>query len=204
LWETGRNSNGNPGGEAGGGVYNYQGTVTLLNTCVAANSASPQADLCGVFASQGFNLVGNNQGATNLSINDLQNVPANLNPLQDNGGPTLTCVPQQGSLAIGYGTSAGAPGTDQRGVPRPQGGAVDIGAVEVVATSPIVTGAAMLGGSGFSLSTIFDATNSYRIQGSTNLTSWVDLTNYIGGGSRLFVDTASTNMNRRFYRTATP
>jgi hypothetical protein len=42
----------------------------------------------------GFNLIGNNQGATNLSINDFQNVPANLNALQDNGGPTLTCVPQ--------------------------------------------------------------------------------------------------------------
>jgi hypothetical protein len=160
--------------------------------------------LTGAFVSPGFNLIGNNQGATNLSINDFQNVAANLGPLQDNGGPTLTCAPLQGSLAIGYGSSAGAPGTDQRGVPRPQGAAVDIGAVEVVTASPIVTGAAMLGGSGFSLSTIFDATNSYRIQGSTNLKSWVDLTNYIGGRSRRFVDTASTNMNRRFYRTATP
>jgi hypothetical protein len=189
----------------GGGVYQHSGSVTLLSTILAGNTAVDNGpDLNGSVLSFGYNLVGNNQGATNLTIFDFQNVAANLGPLQDNGGPTLTCAPLQGSLAIGYGSSAGAPGTDQRGVPRPQGAAVDIGAVEVVTASPIVTGAAMLGGSGFSLSTLFDATNSYRIQGSTNLTNWVDLTNYIGGGSRRFVDTASTNMNRRFYRTATP
>jgi len=107
-------------------------------------------------------------------------------------------------LRIGYGTSAGAPGTDQRGVPRPQGAAVDIGAVEVVATSPVITGAAMLTGSGFDLNAVFDATNSYRVQGSTNLRNWNDLTNYVGGGSHSFVDTTATNLNRRFYRTSIP
>ena len=204
LWETGFNSNGNPGGAAGGGVYNYHGTVTLLNTCVAANSATPQADLCGAFVSAGFNLIGNNQGATNLSIFDFQNVAANLGSLQNNGGLTLTCLPHQGSLAIGNGTSAGAPNADQRGVPRPQNGAFDIGAVQVVTNSPYFIGAAMVSGSGFSLNTIYDATNSYRIQASTNLTTWVNLTTNASGGALNFTDTGAINMNRRFYRTATP
>ena len=171
---------------------------------MAANSATPQADLCGAFVSAGFNLIGNNQGATNLSIFDFQNVAANLGPLQNNGGLTLTCIPLQGSLAVGNGTSTGAPNIDQRGVPRPRGGAFDIGAVQVVTGSPFVSGGTMASGSGFSLNTIYDATNSYRIQASTNLTTWVNLTTNASGGALNFTDTGAINMNRRFYRTATP
>ncbi|MCL4785375.1 MAG: hypothetical protein KJ070_01075 [Verrucomicrobia bacterium] len=195
--------NGDHGDAYGGGIYNYQGTVTLLNSCVAGNSAYTGSDLTGAFVSSGHNLIGNNEGATNLSILDLQNVPANLGPLQDNGGPTLTCAPLQGSPAIDNANSTGAPGTDQRGVPRPQGAVVDIGALEAVTGSPLMTDAAMLG-SGFYLTTILDATNSYRLQGSTTLTNWIDLTNYATGGSQRFVDSTATNLNRRFYRTAAP
>jgi predicted outer membrane repeat protein len=127
-----------PGNSAGGGIFNLSGTVGLLNTIVAADSAfywpgtaNIYPDLYGAFGSSGFNLIGNNQGATNLSINDFQNVPAGLGPLQDNSGPTLTCALLQGSLAIGAGTSIGAPPTDQRGVARPPGN-YDIGAFQLV------------------------------------------------------------------------
>ncbi|MBP9902431.1 MAG: hypothetical protein KBH45_13285 [Verrucomicrobia bacterium] len=188
-----------------GGIANANGTVLLLNTIVASNSASTHwPDLNGVFVSNGFNLIGNNQGATGLSIFDFQNVAANLGTLQNNGGSTLTCAPLQGSFAIGSGTSIGAPTTDQRGVPRPQGGAFDIGAVQVVTGSPFVAGGAMVSNSGFNLNTIFDATNSYRLQASTNLTTWIDLSTNYSGGSMRFIDTAATNLNHRFYRTSTP
>ncbi len=50
-------------------------------------------------------------------------------PLADNGGPTWTFMPPPGSAAIDGGVCDY--GSDQRGVPRPQGGACDIGAVEV-------------------------------------------------------------------------
>jgi hypothetical protein len=177
----------NHGQGIAGGIFNYSGTVSLLNTIVAGNSGTNSPDLYGPFVSGGFNLIGNNQGATNLSINDFQDLVADLGPLQNNGGPTLTCVPQQGSFAIGYGTSTGAPGTDQRGVPRPQGGGFDIGAVQVVTGSPICMGGAMNVGAGFCLNTIFDATNTYRIQASTNLTNWIALTNYGTGGTQSFM-----------------
>ena len=122
---------GSPGKGTGGGICNLSGTVKLLNTIVAGNTgASSSPDLYGLFISSGFNLIGNNQGATNLSINDFQNVPAGLGPLQDNGGPTLTCALLQGSLAIGAGTSVGAPPTDQRGIARPPG-RCDIGAFQL-------------------------------------------------------------------------
>ena len=115
-----------------GGVFNYSGTVYLLNTLIAGNSATNASpDLSGAIVSGGLNLIGNNQGATGLSINDYQNVLADLGPLQDNGGPTLTCALLQGSLAIGAGTSIGAPPTDQRGIAR-QPGKCDIGAFQLV------------------------------------------------------------------------
>jgi hypothetical protein len=87
---------------------------------------------------------------------------------------------------------------------RPQNGAYDIGAVEIVTNSPFVAAATMISGSGFNLNTIFDSTNEYRIQASTNLTTWIDLTTNGSGGALHFIDTAATNLNRRFYRTATP
>jgi hypothetical protein len=115
-----------------GGIYNLGGTVSLLNTLIAGNtSADSSPDLAGAFVSAGFNLIGNNQGATGLSINDYQNEPANLGPLQDNGGSTFTCALLQGSLAIGGGTANGAPAVDQRGIPRPADH-VDIGAFQLV------------------------------------------------------------------------
>jgi hypothetical protein len=56
-----------------------------------------------------------------------------LGPLQNNGGPTMTMALGHGSPALDKVPAAGAncPSTDQRGVPRPQGVACDIGAFEL-------------------------------------------------------------------------
>ncbi|MGA2660506.1 MAG: choice-of-anchor Q domain-containing protein [Verrucomicrobiota bacterium] len=196
----GGNAGGTPGQAICGGVFNYNGIVSLLNTIIAGNSATNGSpDLYGAFVSTGLNLIGNNQGAAGLSINDFQDVPADLGPLQDKGGFTLTCVPLQGSLAIGYGTRAGAPSTDQRGVPRPQTQAVDIGAVQTATGSPLSLGPFTLSASGFCFTVIFDATNSYRVLGSTNLTTWVQATNLPNGGVGHVLDASATDLNRRFY-----
>ncbi len=59
--------------------------------------------------------------------------PALLGPLQNNGGPTPTLLPQSGSPVLDAGVTAAVPPgltTDQRGRPRAVGNAVDIGAVE--------------------------------------------------------------------------
>ena len=63
----------------------------------------------------------------------------NLPGLANNGGPTLTHLPPAGSAAIDNGSSVGAPSIDQRGLPRPAGGAVDVGAVEVQPIPPPAT-----------------------------------------------------------------
>ena len=55
-----------------------------------------------------------------------------LGPLQDNGGPTFTMAPLAGSPAVDAGFFLpDQPAADQRGDPRIQGPAPDIGAVEV-------------------------------------------------------------------------
>jgi hypothetical protein len=67
--------------------------------------------------------------------------------LGDNGGPTATMLPQAGSPLLDKVDCAAAPvvmTTDQRGVTRPQGGACEIGAVEVEvdeadAVAPVAT-----------------------------------------------------------------
>jgi hypothetical protein len=59
----------------------------------------------------------------------------NLGLLKDNGGYTKTHALLTGSSAIDRGTSSGAPSDDQRGYPRPQGSAYDIGSYEFAPSS---------------------------------------------------------------------
>ncbi|HJT82802.1 MAG TPA: Ig-like domain-containing protein, partial [Chthoniobacterales bacterium] len=74
---------------------------------------------------------------------DQPNTSPALGPLQDNGGPTKTIMPQPGSPAIGAGNVAlavdqnGNPlTTDQRGWARVVNNAIDIGAVQSNAEEP--------------------------------------------------------------------
>jgi beta-glucanase (GH16 family) len=66
-----------------------------------------------------------NPGATDQSATD-----ALLEPLADNGGPTLTHALGAGSPGIDAAGSGACPATDQRGVTRPQGAGCDAGAFE--------------------------------------------------------------------------
>ncbi len=111
-------------------------SLTLKNTIVAD---SPAGGNCYVYpdsvksiASAGFNLSTDSSCAAYLNQGgDKNHQPALLRPLANNGGFTLTHLPQHNSLALDNGTGLGCPATDQRGVVRPQGGVCDIGAVEV-------------------------------------------------------------------------
>ncbi len=124
------------GAGTGGAIY-VGGSVKLRNTIVAGNVAnatdltSSVPDNCGnaPATSQGHNL----SDTTDCGLTgpgDRQNAKPRLAPLAENGGQTDTHALLPGSPAIDHG--AGCAPTDQRGVQRPQGGACDIGAFEVL------------------------------------------------------------------------
>lgn len=188
----------------GGGIFITNAAVKFYNTVVAKNTASTLSpDVYGVITSSGFNFFGNRQGITGLNGNDFADLDPSLSPLQNKGGPTLTCAPLPGSYLIDFGITNGAPSTDQRGVSRPQGSGFDIGAVEYVSSFPVKTGPLIRDATGFSFNIIFDSTNSYKVRGSTNLVNWVDVTNYSTGGFQHFLDKAAMNMPFRFYQAVT-
>jgi hypothetical protein len=120
----------------GGGFANTSPiTAIFKNTIVANNTAGESGTNNGyngpgaVITSLGHNLDSENTCHFNQPT-DLVNTNPLLGPLQDNGGPTFTHALLDGSPAIDAGANAGAPTTDQRGVTRPQGQYVDIGAYE--------------------------------------------------------------------------
>ena len=86
----------------------------------------------------GHNLF-SDQPAVPLAPTDLINTDPMLGPLGDNGGPTETQALLPGSPAIDAGVAVPGVTTDQRGVPRPQGQAPDIGAFESRSASLLTT-----------------------------------------------------------------
>jgi predicted outer membrane repeat protein len=148
----------NAAGTSGGGIYNGRGVLNLTNVTLAGNSGSfgetggienvgggpdPTLNLKNVLlaaggqdANCGFT-VAPASSDSNLSDDGSCGFGAGrdgaalqLGPLANNGGPTLTRLPLAGSPAVDGGTNSGCPGTDQRGVTRPQGLRCDVGAVE--------------------------------------------------------------------------
>lgn len=137
---------------SGGGIYEYQ--QTYLGSTILAGNVAPlgpdfyRADTSGNVDS--YSLIGNN--ANNLFAAGMTNangsyvgastnvINALLLPLANNGGPTLTCALQAGSLAIHHGSNPLALTTDQRGAGyvRQTGMAVDMGAFEYGSHLPIV------------------------------------------------------------------
>jgi predicted outer membrane repeat protein len=119
----------------GGGVYALDGTLTLTNSILAANSGL-QCNYAGagMVVSGGYNIDTDN--SCNLTApGDQPSTGPFLGVWKDNGGSTYTRAPLPGSPAIdvipagvnGCGTSYTM---DQRGWPRPVGSSCDAGSVE--------------------------------------------------------------------------
>jgi predicted outer membrane repeat protein len=113
---------GNTADYTGSGLDIEQSSSTPIveNTVIAGNTAiqgqtNPDCFGCAA-ATQGGDLIGGT---------------ANLGPLANNGGPTLTMMPLPAGNLIGLGVPADtSDATDQRGFSRLSAGAIDIGAVQ--------------------------------------------------------------------------
>lgn len=136
---------GNTGTFCCGGVV-ARGSVTVENCIIAGNTGpggfGPDINLeTPTFTRQGVNLIGNNTSVEAIFPAGLPNangdlagtsavlLPARLGPLTNNGGPTMTMMPQPNSPALDR-IAASTLTTDQRGLPRVMWGKADIGAVE--------------------------------------------------------------------------
>jgi hypothetical protein len=128
--------------EAGHGeaVSANSGTTTnLAGTIINGEPTSECTVTSGAtWNDDGYNL-SDDSSCSFTKASSLANTNANLGALGSNGGPTQTFLPNAGSPALdkipnpttGAGGFSLCPGTDQRGVARPQGTSCDIGSVEV-------------------------------------------------------------------------
>jgi CSLREA domain-containing protein len=105
--------------------------VTLADTLLSNDG---QSNCAGTITDGTHNLSTDNSCPNTF----VQGAPKLASALADNGGSTATLALGSGSAAIDTGApSAGpaCPTTDQRGMPRPQGSACDIGAFEAASPS---------------------------------------------------------------------
>ena len=166
----GSGGNGGRGGDggSGGAIFNASGQTppNLRNSLIALNNpgaggsdggggpgaAGAGPDLSGSFLTLGHNLLGQadgSNGLTNGLAGDLvgsSGSPLNplLGPLQANGGATPTMALSPSSPAVYAGDDSLSGTTDQRGVLRPAGLHVDIGAYELILhvsnfSAPVIT-----------------------------------------------------------------
>jgi beta-glucanase (GH16 family) len=116
-------------GQFGGG---FVPTLTLTNSIITGNHWYAcerfASGTTGNVVSGGNNLL--QDDSCSPAASDLINGAAQIGPLANNGGPTLTRALLAGSPAIDAANDALCPATDQRGVVRPQGAHCDIGAYE--------------------------------------------------------------------------
>jgi uncharacterized repeat protein (TIGR01451 family) len=121
-----------------GGLQAQSGSAaSAIGTIIAGNAGTTANDCAGeALNSLGYNLIGSTAGCaiTGTTGTNVTNVAALLGSLADNGGPTLTHLPQAGSPAldvIPFGLAVcNLTSVDQRGTLRPRGLQCDIGAVE--------------------------------------------------------------------------
>ncbi len=143
-----------------GGFFPIQGTWNIRNCTCSGNqfadfiTSGPGVtvanNLFGTVAfftsaavtSQGYNVVSNPGGVSGWHNTDMIGaaapIPLGLGPMQDNGGPTFTMLPQQGSPAIDL-VLGPAPQLDQRGLVRlgtADSGAADTGGAGALSISP--------------------------------------------------------------------
>jgi hypothetical protein len=157
-------------------VANASGTLHLRNSVVAHglayltnSSAVTWTNASGAITDGGFNI--SSDGSCNFNSGSSFNfTDPRLGPLQDNGGPTLTMQPRPGSPAIDFGSAVGAPSVDQRGATRPSGNGVDMGAVEVGPSGPVLS--LQANGSTVTVSFYAEAGVSYQLWSSTDLMTW--------------------------------
>ncbi len=128
--------------QSGAGLASDGAVISLTNSLLAHNIAGNNIDsvhdCAGSITSLGYNLImePDNTCAAAATTGDQFFVGGQIvAPLANNGGPTATNALPPGSPAIDAANTSACPATDQRGLPRPAFGGIelrcDIGAFEL-------------------------------------------------------------------------
>jgi hypothetical protein len=161
------------GATNGANLANLAGAIALYNSIIAYPSAC--SNTWGTITDAGFNMV--SDGSANLASGSSFNfTDPLLLPVADYGGPTLTMALRSDSPAAGSGSRAGAPDTDQRGLPRPAGPVTDMGAFEFQPRPqelPILT--IVSTGGDLSLHFSAEAGIIYVLEKSSTLAAWIEI-----------------------------
>jgi hypothetical protein len=190
-----RGATGNNGVSVGGlSIF----SCVFANTLLAGNSPT---NCLGATIDVGHNLSSDGSCAFG-GMGSMNNQDPRLGPLANNGGPTFTMALLPGSPGIDAGSAFRAPATDQRGVPRPQGPGVDIGAFEYQYL-PTFTGMTIQSATSCQLQVCGLWSNeTFTEQISSNLVAWFEATNSVACTNGLFqiVDPVPVTSPSRFYR----
>lgn len=149
---TNNTASGGQAGESGGGVGSYgdAATRTEVESTIISGNTGGDIDFAGgttnSFLSLGFNLIGDGNGTGNFNIagDNINVTDPELEPLADNGGPTLTHALMPSSPAVDTGNptfDASTLPNDQRGAPflRVANGRIDIGSFESGDAPPTIS-----------------------------------------------------------------
>ncbi|MBL8206062.1 MAG: CSLREA domain-containing protein [Blastocatellia bacterium] len=135
------------GNSAAGAIFVAGGsTLNLKNTVLGNNTDGPNIRKFGTVTSQGNNFDSDSTTGFTDGVNGdivgttMVKKDPKLSALGNYGGLTKTQVPLPDSQLLDAGTATGAPATDQRGIARPQGSGIDIGAVEAQAFALTIVG----------------------------------------------------------------
>lgn len=186
---------------AGVQIANTNGTLHLHNSIIAYGGTNGNA--YGTITDDGYNICSDGTaqlfGGSSYNFTDPK-----LGPLADYGGPTLCMALLSNSPAIDFGDSSVFPSTDQRGYVRPFGAGVDIGAYEYGSYQqlfiPYLNITSIAGN--VLLSFTASPSSSYRLQASTNLSTWTDLNTNGPFSSSTNISQAidKQGLNLRFFR----
>jgi hypothetical protein len=187
-----------------GGIDNNGGEVQLRATILADNAAM---DFSGLLNSLGYNLILNTNGIGLIGdfTGNIYGEDPLIGPLRNNGGHTFTQALLTGSPAINAGPTNGLPHFDQRGIPRPEGSAEDIGAFELVNRNSHYL-SLVSAGNGMQIGLSGLSGWNYIIQRASSLNGpWTTLTNMsVGvGGKSTCMDSCSP-AGSAFYRLVLP
>ncbi|EDY82808.1 hypothetical protein VDG1235_2431 [Verrucomicrobiia bacterium DG1235] len=131
----------NTAGESGPGLYlGFGGVGHVVNTIFTQGGEDSIVVGSGAsFESGGNNLSDTDESPFLSDPNDITGVNPLLDPLEYNGGTTLSHAPHANSPAINAGGAVDPPEIDQPGFERVRGGVIDVGPVEIQNEPPFVT-----------------------------------------------------------------